>query len=287
MDPAFGAVRSRWLLVWFVLSTVLAAVVLNIGASTADDAARQWQDASFIWVDYGLLALLLLAHARRAGLSTRSVFGRFPARRSALRLASLGVPAAGIAVLCIYVTFAPLSFAWPDAVQWLLFEDVPIFYSAGPPYPLLGNIAGVLSVVLVAPVVEEYFFRGLLLRRWTHKWGPVRAVVASSVLFGILHADVVGALLFAIAMCALYAHYRSLWPSIIVHAANNAIAAVMMVLAAHGGLGSQLDPVTVEQLRAAWWMPVIGGLVAIPWLWNARRFWQPISGWRFETARAE
>src|ERR671912_593523 len=83
MDPAFGAVRSRWLLVWFVLSTVLAAVVLNIGASTADDAARQWQDASFIWVDYGLLALLLLAHGRRAGPSTRSVFGRVPARSSA------------------------------------------------------------------------------------------------------------------------------------------------------------------------------------------------------------
>src|SRR5688572_14819367 len=161
MDPAFGAIRSRWLFVWFVLSLFAAAVVLDVGASSANESARQWQDASFIWVDYGLLALLLLAHARRAGLSTRSVFGRFPARRSALRLASLGVPAVGVAVVCTYVTFVPLSFAWPDAVQWLLFEDMPVFYSAGPPYPLLGNIAGVLAIVLVAPVVEEYLFRGL------------------------------------------------------------------------------------------------------------------------------
>lgn len=45
----------------------------------------------------------------------------------------------------------------------------------------------VLSVVLLAPLAEELFFRGLLLRSLTRAWGPTAGVVVSAAIFGATH----------------------------------------------------------------------------------------------------
>lgn len=44
-----------------------------------------------------------------------------------------------------------------------------------------------VAVVLVAPVVEELFFRGLLLGALRRRWGTGVAVVGSSLVFGVTH----------------------------------------------------------------------------------------------------
>ncbi|MDE0805518.1 MAG: type II CAAX endopeptidase family protein [Acidimicrobiales bacterium] len=44
-----------------------------------------------------------------------------------------------------------------------------------------------LGVVIVAPIVEELYFRGLLLRTIEQRWGVVVAVVGSSLFFGATH----------------------------------------------------------------------------------------------------
>lgn len=64
---------------------------------------------------------------------------------------------------------------------------------SGPARDLLAGPGGVglavigLSVVVAAPVVEELFFRGLLLQAMQDRWGTVAAVVGSSVVFGATH----------------------------------------------------------------------------------------------------
>lgn len=64
---------------------------------------------------------------------------------------------------------------------------------SGPARNLLDGAGGVglavigVSVVVVAPVVEELFFRRLLLRAMEHQWGTAAAVVGSSVVFGATH----------------------------------------------------------------------------------------------------
>src|SRR3546814_13149860 len=44
-----------------------------------------------------------------------------------------------------------------------------------------------VGVVVVAPVVEELFFRGLLLGTVRERWGTFAAVIGSSVFFGATH----------------------------------------------------------------------------------------------------
>lgn len=50
-----------------------------------------------------------------------------------------------------------------------------------------GLVAMGFGVVVIAPIVEELFFRGLLLQTMQRRWGVPLAVIGSSVFFGATH----------------------------------------------------------------------------------------------------
>ena len=90
-----------------------------------------------------------------------------------------------------------------------------------------------LSTVLLAPLAEEVFFRGLLfqgLRRTLAVWP---AAMLSGLAFGLAHGEVLAILLtglFGISLCRLLAWRQTLVASISAHAAFNAIGALAIVL---------------------------------------------------------
>jgi uncharacterized protein len=282
MSDPFARIKARHLFFWLVVSTVIAVVALPLlGAPqgrTDHETGLVWWNAGLIWIIYGSLLALTTLHARGAGLSIKSVFGAPPGWRRSLRAALIAFPMIGLAVACLYIVFAPLSLIWPDFVHWWLFEDPALFYTAEQPYPLLANLFGVLAATLVAPVAEEWFFRGLLLTRWSYKWGPISGVIGSSLIFAVAHTDLLGAFVFGVVMCGLYARYQSLWPPIIVHMANNVLAVLPPIVVAHGFLP---DTRSLEAFRASWWLAVLGLLVSLPWLIRVRKTWPSIDAWRF------
>ncbi len=90
----------------------------------------------------------------------------------------------------------------------------------------------VLLLVVVAPLCEEIFFRGLVLEQVWRNRGTLWAVVASSLLFGLVHApmwpQVVNAFAVGVILGYIYALSGSLIPVIIIHAVNNAAAYLML-----------------------------------------------------------
>jgi membrane protease YdiL (CAAX protease family) len=281
MGSAFARLKSRYLLLWLVLSGLFGALVASPPTLPAS-SPEPLQLGVLTWVMYAALMLLTGLQAWWAGLHPGHILGARVSGTSLARMSVLAIPLVGVAMACTYGVFAPLSLIWPGAVHFLLIEDMPVFYDAGPPYSLLANLAGVTAVTIAAPFAEEWLFRGLLLRRWSAKWGITSGVVGSSLVFAILHADIVGAFLFGVAMCALYERYGSLWPPIAVHAANNVLVTLLAVAGEHTGLFE--EPATVEQFRSDWWMLIAGLLLLVPWLGWLRRVWKPIADWRFESA---
>ena len=96
--------------------------------------------------------------------------------------------------------------------------------------PELGRLVGtswhgfVLAVV-VAPLTEEVLFRGLILRGLLGRWAPWAAILASAMLFALMHfnpAQAPVALALGIALGWVYVRTRSLGLCIIGHALNNA-----------------------------------------------------------------
>jgi membrane protease YdiL (CAAX protease family) len=86
-----------------------------------------------------------------------------------------------------------------------------------------------ISAVVYAPIMEELIFRGFFLNRLTHKWGLKKAIMISSILFGLGHADIIGATIFGMIMCLLYIKTKSLLTGMAVHALNNLIVSFIQI----------------------------------------------------------
>jgi membrane protease YdiL (CAAX protease family) len=82
----------------------------------------------------------------------------------------------------------------------------------------------------VAPLAEEFFFRGFLFRVLRERIGTVVAILATGVAFGLVHlpsGDWIGTIvlsLFGMALCVLLLRTSSLVPCIMLHALHNSIS---------------------------------------------------------------
>jgi membrane protease YdiL (CAAX protease family) len=92
----------------------------------------------------------------------------------------------------------------------------------------------VLSFVVVcvtAPILEELFFRGLLLSGLLKNYSPRKAIMQSSLLFGLIHLypmQAVSAMVMGLFLGWLYYRTQSLIACIVAHALNNTVAWVLM-----------------------------------------------------------
>jgi membrane protease YdiL (CAAX protease family) len=83
------------------------------------------------------------------------------------------------------------------------------------------------SIVIMAPMAEEVFFRGFLFAGLLRRFGPIGAAAISGAVFAATHFDVallgpafIGGSVFAF----LYWRTGSIWPGIVTHTAQNGIA---------------------------------------------------------------
>lgn len=126
-----------------------------------------------------------------------------------------------LSMVCLYVMYLPLSYIAPDFVNYWLIDLPDWIYFEGDQLLFLPNVATLVITCVVAPVVEEFAFRGVILHRWTHKYGLWPAILWSSLLFAVVHPDILGAFTFGIGMCILYLRTQSLWVPILCHSAYN------------------------------------------------------------------
>ncbi len=100
------------------------------------------------------------------------------------------------------------------------------------PLQLFYYAATIIAVVIVAPITEEFIFRGVLMHRWAIKWGITASILLSSTVFALAHGDMYilprfsGAVISAIAYC----NTGLLSVSILLHAMNNLIAVFISFL---------------------------------------------------------
>ena len=127
---------------------------------------------------------------------------------------------------------------------------------------ILANAINYLTIVLVAPVLEEFFARGILLTRWTVKWGVPRAILASSAVFALLHANFLGAFCFACAMAILYIRTKSLFVPMSLHIVNNLTAWIIESLTMDIDTPASYE--TLAEFQESWMIGLITLVISIP-----------------------
>jgi membrane protease YdiL (CAAX protease family) len=101
-----------------------------------------------------------------------------------------------------------------------------------PTITAIGVSLGVMSMVMLAPIVEETIFRGLLFGALVQRLGVLASALITALIFGAVHGDPIlfptlAALGFVAALA--YAATGNLWVPITLHALNNALGAISLV----------------------------------------------------------
>ncbi len=93
-----------------------------------------------------------------------------------------------------------------------------------------------LSVVVVAPILEELLFRAIPIRQFSRILPRWVAVILSSLLFGVAHGDIIQscyATALGLLLGLIYVRYGSVLPSILFHIGFNAAAYLLELFPAH------------------------------------------------------
>ena len=128
-----------------------------------------------------------------------------------------------LSIALLYAVYYPLWHLLPDWFRWWYTQDSAVIYSAQGHSNYLADSINLLILVLVGPLVEELFFRCLLLPSWVARWGVRTGVILSSLAFAGIHGDIVGAFIFAIAVSLAFLRTRKFWLVFIIHATHNAL----------------------------------------------------------------
>lgn len=95
----------------------------------------------------------------------------------------------------------------------------------------LGTVAAGVLIVVAAPVAEEIFFRGFIFGGLRKRLSFLPAALIGAAIFGLFHYTGAGSLgvvpqlaFLGFALCWLYEETGSIYPTIAIHALNNAIA---------------------------------------------------------------
>ena len=248
--PSFPSFRSRSLLV-----VLVAGLVTSFFAEAVLGDAGQYLFPVML-VAWGAWAI------GRGKISIGALVGRVPAGYNWWPILIMAIAGIVYAVGASTVVWYPIASYFPE-----IYEEL---YTATTGESLLHFF---ILAVIVAPLVEEMIFRGILFSRLTAKWGMVRAMVTSSLAFGLLHLDPIGAFVFGVVACVLCVRTQSLIVPMVLHALNNFF--VWLLVALEADQGTAMPVPTTDDLA---FQGLIAMMIASPVVFGLLGRWWPAGG---------
>jgi uncharacterized protein len=199
---------------------------------------------------------------RQLQINVAEIIGKLPTKVPWLKIIGLTILVLAFSLGSGLVFFGILSYIFPSLItlfmQSLQAEDLSTSAS-------LADKAGLFLVLVVfAPLTEEFLFRGIILNRWSQKWGVAKSLLVSSLFFGLLHANPVGLSMFGLVMGLLYLRNKTLWIPILCHALNNLLVFWFTVTSdSDAGTGIRPDLV-LASLRMAGWLGAALLAISLP-----------------------
>jgi uncharacterized protein len=208
--------------VGFLVALIATVVVVGILDAATNASA---EDATFTVIATFLQGMIFIGTA----VLFASFAGKPRPEQFGLRATPFW-PTVGWAALGI-ATFFALAIAYTALVQ--PDTEQTVTQDLGADEGTLGLIAAGFMIICVAPVAEEFFFRGFFYRALRSRYSVLVAALIDGLVFGIIHYPGDGAegLLIVpplaglgIMFCLVLERTGSLYPVIALHALNNALA---------------------------------------------------------------
>lgn len=282
-DP-FQVIKGRYLIPFWFLPLFYLPGAYTLLDNFVGDLPWYWWDVGFYYYAHLIFAAPILLLGWISRLDWRSLFGKPPVKQDLIPSLKLTLFLFLFSIAAAYALFLPLSYLVPEFVQWWYIDLPDLIYFDDYRFPLAANMLSFISLVVLAPLLEEIAFRGYLLQRWSRTWGIIPAVLVSSLIFGIAHPDPIGAVAFGIGMAIIYLRTQSLFVPIICHAANNLLA--WLLEAGYLAVEGPGYEYTLEDFQNEWVLGLACALVCIAWIIHYIRQPAVYRTWRLPEVRA-
>lgn len=266
-EVTFKFIKIRYLVLLLIVLTLILSMILAITNLTGPE----WDLATGFLI-YILIFWWILKNFNRVNLNLGKFIGHLPIKFNWLLLFIITIAlillSLGLGEFFIYV----ISVIDPSTLNELPSTTLLYTPSDTPLAPYLNMVDFTIAVIL-APFVEEFLFRGVMLHRFTIKWGIRPAILVSSVIFAFLHTDIIGAFIFGVVMCVLYIKTSSILVPIVAHMINNLLAYVLVILSS---FGPESAKVSYNLEAAVLFLIVSVAIISYFLLRNwPQRYWRP------------
>ncbi|MEM8829231.1 MAG: CPBP family intramembrane glutamic endopeptidase [Cyanobacteria bacterium P01_G01_bin.19] len=218
--------KTRYLFFWFILFNIAFATLYGLfrelipGLPSFEDPLVNHiiYTCSFVSICYYLAQEL-----RQSKLNPQYLWGNLRPRYSWVSLLGLAIAFLLFSIGAALVSFHCLSIIAPEFHESFM-DTLSEQESRESVLPIISKCLQVINYVIVAPITEEFVFRGVLLHRLATKWNLPVGIWVSSIIFGLLHPNPIGIAAVGFAWALLYIKTRTLVVPIVAHGINNAFA---------------------------------------------------------------
>ena len=235
LDVERWALPVRWGLSDVVVGLLVAQLTATLGGVLillgTGHAGKDGLDTAPLAVLFLLQLPLWLGYlgwtwfiSRTKGRGIRVDFGLHATARDAVIGLATGV---GTQLVLVPLLYIPILRLWRDQDPGEVAQD--LVDRASSPFD---TVVLVVLVVVCAPIIEEIFYRGLVLRSIENKLGTGWAVGLSAVLFGAIHLQLLqfpALALFGAVAALLTVRTRRLGPAIWAHVGFNATTVAVLL----------------------------------------------------------
>lgn len=205
---AYPNIRQSWGIVGIsILSMIFFSPVLLLLENIAG------KEISFlIYYLSAMGAAFWIAHRKRENRTSVRGYDLNFSSAKVIILVSIAAIAILIGISVPVVSLIPM----PEFVQRILLEHAS-----------RNGVFSFIAIVIAAPILEELIFRGIVLNGLLQKYSPLKSILISSVLFGVVHLNpwqFVSAFVIGVFSGWVYYKTRKITLSIMIHLTNNLFA---------------------------------------------------------------
>ena len=218
----------------FIIAIAITPVILLAGE--AGDLAGRYGVAARVWAGSHLMGLVILGVVWQLGLKGFKANRRVNPPgdlRGNLRLLGLNPPTTSLSwsirlTVGALVASMAATGIYSALVRWLnagllIPPDIPADFA----FPGAAAAFTFQALAVWTPITEEIFFRGFIIAGLASRLGIRGAMVVSALVFSLFHMDpgvLIPIFITGLLLAWLYRRTGSLWPGIVAHAGQNALA---------------------------------------------------------------
>jgi len=277
MESFFESIKIRRLLLAYVSIVVFFCVISEVPIIKS---WKPWNESLFLLLcNLGVIVWFIFKLRR----SQRNMKEELISLRSSLKKSDIAFSilinitfTIGFLIAVIYAVI----YLWPaggkELLKGLNETDISTLYEI---------IVNAIAATFIAPVAEEFIFRGIILNRLKIKIGVKKAIIISSILFGLIHYElgIVSAVIFGICMSLIYLKTKNIFVTSSIHIINNFIVSAVQVISFLMSKGAAQQSITANDF--SWYLLLIGILSLIAsilmFLYFMKKNWRHVYNYEF------